>query len=170
MTDVLRGRGLGQDVYDDLVRPVWRSLNQSPLLDGIRRTEDSEALPFTGFGLALTRDDAVRAARFLARGGEVADKPWLDPALLAAALQTSTPGAGAPAFPHIIYRHGFWARDVGPLIGCPRPVWVPFMSGYGGISVVLFPNDVRFWSFGENGHFDWGDAVGEVNKIRPLCA
>ncbi len=170
MTDALRRRGLGHDVYDDLIRPVWRSIGQSPMLDDTRRTADREALPFTGFGLAYTRDDIVRAARFVAHGGGIDGRPWLDPALLDAALQRSAPGAGAPVFPHIVYRLGFWARDVAPLIGCGRPVWVPFMSGYGGISIVLFPNDVRFWSFNEDSHFDWGAAAAEADKIRPLCA
>jgi CubicO group peptidase (beta-lactamase class C family) len=169
MTDVLRRRGLGRDVYDDLIRPAWRSIGQSPMLDTTRRTLDSEAQPFTGYGLAYTRDDIVRAARYVAHGGEVDGRPWLDRRLLQAALQRSDPGSGAPVFPHIVYRLGVWARDVAPLIGCRRAVWVPFMSGYGGISVVLFPNDVRFWSFNEDGHFDWGEAVAQVNKIRPLC-
>jgi hypothetical protein len=169
MTDVLRRRGLGGDVYDDLVAPIWASIGQSAMLDAIRRTQDDEALPFTGYGLAYTRDDAVRAARFLAHGGLIDGRPWLDSALLAQALQRAAPGGGAPVFPRIVYRLGFWARDVAPLIGCPHPVWAPFMSGYGGISIVLFPNDVRFWSFGDDNHFDWGEAAAQVNRIRPLC-
>jgi CubicO group peptidase (beta-lactamase class C family) len=169
MTDVLERRGLGRDVYDDLIAPIWSSIGQSPMLDVTRRTVDGAALPFTGYGLAYTRDDIVRAARFLARGALVDGKPWLDRSLLEDALQRAAPGSGAQVFPRIVYRLGFWARDVAPLIGCARPVWVPFMSGYGGISVVMFPNDVRFWSFGEDDHFDWGEAAREVEKIRPLC-
>jgi hypothetical protein len=169
MTDVLRRRGLGRDVYDDLIAPIWAAIGQSSMLDATRRTGDSEALPFTGYGLAYTRDDVVRAARFLSRGGEAGGRPWLDRTLLDEALQRSPAGSGAGVFPHIIYRHGVWARDVGPLIGCARPVWAPFMSGYGGISVVMFPNDVRFWSFNDDGHFDWGEAARQVNRIRPLC-
>jgi hypothetical protein len=169
MTDALRRRGLGRDVYDDLIAPIWAAIGQSSMLDATRRTGDAQALPFTGYGLAFTRDDVVRAARFLTRGGEIDGRPWLDPTLLQEALQRSPPGSGAAVFPHIIYRLGVWARDVAPLIGCARPVWTPFMSGYGGISVVMFPNDVRFWSFNDDGHFDWGEAARQVNRIRPLC-
>jgi hypothetical protein len=170
MSDLLRRRRLGEDLYGDVITPIWRAIGQSPMLDATRRTADARALPFTGFGLAYTRDDIVRAARFLAHGGGVDGRPWLEPHLLADALQRASPGSGAHVSPHIVYHLGFWARDVGPLIGCPRAVWTPFMSGYGGISVVMFPNDVRFWSFNEDNHFDWGEAAAEVDKIRPLCA
>jgi hypothetical protein len=171
MTDVLRQRaGPDKDIYDDLIRPIWNRLNQSATLDTTRRTYDPAAQPFSGWGLTYTRADIVRAAMFLARGAKLDGAPTLEPALLAAALQQSWPGAGLVAgAADLRYLHGFWARDISPLIGCGHPVWIPFLSGYGGISVVLFPNDVQFYAFGDEGWFDWSAAAVEINKIRSLC-
>ncbi|QUD85954.1 serine hydrolase [Phenylobacterium montanum] len=170
MTDALRKAGLGRDLYDDLIRQIWASIGQSAALDTTRRTYDSAAQPFTGWGLVYHRDDIVRAAGFLGGGGRIAGQPYLDPKLLGEALQRTEPGGGlfGPA-PYLRYRHGFWARDVGPLAGCDHPVWAPFLSGYGGISVVLFPNGVQFYAFNDVNHFDWAASVPEVSKIRSLC-
>ena len=170
MTDVLRRSGDGQDIYDDLVRPIWRAIGQSASLDATRRTYDAAAQPLTGWGLTFHRDDVVRAARFLVGGGRIDGKPYLDPKLLAEAMQQAEPGAGFVALaPGLRYRHGFWARDVGPLIGCGHPVWAAYLSGYGGISVVMFPNDVQFYAFNDQNHFDWAAAVPEIDKIAGLC-
>ncbi len=171
MTDVARQAGLGTDIYDDLVRPIWRAIGQSADLDATRRTHDAAAQPFTGWGLTYTRDDVVRAARFLAGGGVVDGRPMLEPHFLAEALQRTDPGGGFQALglPTLRYRHGMWARNIARPIGCPHPVWTPFLSGYGGISIVLFPNGVTFYAFGETNHFDWGEAAAQADRIRPMC-
>ncbi|WP_304175941.1 hypothetical protein, partial [Phenylobacterium aquaticum] len=62
-----------------------------------------------------------------------------------------------------------WARDISDLIGCARPVWTPFLSGYGGISLVMFPNGVVFYAFGDEGRFDWRPAAGAANAVKALC-
>jgi hypothetical protein len=172
LADVLRKDfGQDKDLYDDLVRPIWARLTLSPTLDVTRRTLDAAAQPFTGWGLTYHRDDLVRAVRFLWQGGRISGEPQLDPALLEAAMQRAHPGAGLTAgSPRDRYLHGFWARDIAPLIGCPHPLWTPYLFGYGGIEVVLFPNDVQFYAFNDEDWFDWSAAVAEVNKIRSLCA
>ncbi len=171
MTDVLRKTGLGRDEYDDLIRPIWSAIGQSAALDATRRTYDAAAQPFTGWGLAYTRDDTVRAARFLDGGGQARGSSGLDQRLLAEAMQRTEPGGGfvALGLANLRYRHGLWARNVGPLVACRHAVWAPYMSGYGGISVVMFPNGVRFYAFNDENQFDWAAAVPEVDKIRPLC-
>jgi hypothetical protein len=171
MTDVIRKAGLGGDLYDDVVRPVWAAIGQSAYLDTTRRTLDAAAQPFTGWGLILSRDDVVRAARFLDGGGLAGGTTLLEPRLLAEAMQRGGTPDGFPALGagEQRYEHGLWARDVGPLIGCAHAVWAPYLSGYGGISIVLFPNHVRFYAFNDANHFDWGEAAAEIDKIRPMC-
>lgn len=170
MTDVLRKRGDGRDLYDDLIRPIWAAIGQSATLDKTRRTYDAAAQPFTGWGLTYHRDDVVRAMRFLVDGGRIGGRPYLDQRLLAEAMQQAGPGGGFVALaPLLRYRHGFWARDVGPLVGCGHPVWAAYLSGYGGISVVMFPNDVQFYAFNDENHFDWGAAAAQVDRIARLC-
>jgi hypothetical protein len=47
--------------------------------------------------------------------------------------------------------------------------WVPFMSGYGGISVLLLPNGATYYIFSDGNEFIWYAAVHEINKIAPVC-
>jgi len=54
-------------------------------------------------------------------------------------------------------------------IGCPHAVWIPFLSGYGGISVALFPNNSVYYVFSDGGHFEWAKAAVESNNIRRYC-
>ena len=171
MTDVMRKAGLGRDLYTDLIGPIWAAAGQSPDLDDTRRTQDAAAQPFTGWGLVYHRDDVLRAARFMAGDTVVGGKPYLDRGLLDEALQRTDPGGGFEAIaPLLRYRHGVWARDVAPMVGCKRPVWTPYMSGYGGISIVMFPNGVIFYAFNDENQFDWGAAIPVVDHIRKLCS
>jgi hypothetical protein len=90
--------------------------------------------------------------------------------MLRSALQQDPDQPGLTAFgPHFRYRYGVWARDIAPLLGCKTPVWAPFMSGYGGISVVLMPNGATFYYFGDSAVFDWAAAAIEADKIRRMC-
>ena len=69
------------------------------------------------------------------------------------------------------YESGFWARNVQSLLGCAHPTWIPFMSGFGGISVVLFPNGVIYYNFADDGElasFDWGEPAKQVRRIARL--
>lgn len=171
MTGALRAReGGAVDLYDDVLRPIWRELKLSPALDETRRTLDEARQPFTGWGLFLTRDDAARLGIFLSPAKAAEQDRFFDPTLIGEALQRPGQEGGlAAATTGLRYAHGFWARDVAPLVGCARPVWTPFLSGYGGISIVLFPNGVVFYTFGDENAFDWGPAAEAVNQVKALC-
>ncbi|MBV9044594.1 MAG: serine hydrolase [Alphaproteobacteria bacterium] len=163
--------GASADLYRDiLVAQLWRRLGLSPVLDTTLRTYDSEQQFFSGYGLTYHRDDIARIGAFLNRGGMIGGEAMLDPTLFALAMQRDPTDRGVRAGnEHIHYKAGFWVRDVQPLLGCKVPTWVPFMSGYGGISVVMFPNGVVYYYFGDNLVFDWGPAAVAINKIRPIC-
>ncbi|MEI7573580.1 MAG: hypothetical protein WCJ52_10710 [Phenylobacterium sp.] len=170
MSDILRRSGEG-DLYDDLVAPLWRSLKLSPTIMGTRRTYDAVRQPFTGWGLTYHRDDILRIAGWLRDGAVIDGRPVLDPGLLKAALQRDPAHPGLPASgPAYRYKAGFWARDISGPLGCSRPVWAPFMSGYGGISVVLLPGGVTYYYFGDSGVFDWAPAALEAGRIRNMCS
>jgi hypothetical protein len=47
--------------------------------------------------------------------------------------------------------------------------WVPFMSGYGGITVVMAPNGATYYYFSDNEEFSWYNPVHEMNKLSPYC-
>lgn len=158
MAAILREKqGAAADLYDDLVRPRWDGLGLSPTLSTTRRSEDAAAQPFTGWGLTYQPDDIARVARWLMQGAD----GLLDARLLDAAMQRAPKDGGLPAgFPGYRYRAGFWARDMGAALGCPASLWIPAMSGFGGISVAMLPGrDTLFYSFGDSDHWDWGPAA-----------
>lgn len=161
----------GDDFYDDLIAPLWRSLRLSPPIMDTRRTYDPARQPFTGWGLTYHRDDILRIAGWLDSGALIDGRPALEPGLLAAALQKDPAQRGLPAGgPTYRYKGGFWARDISGPLGCARPVWTPFMSGFGGISVVLLPGGVTYYYFGDSGVFDWARAAVEAGKIKDMCS
>lgn len=169
MTTALRQqRGASADLYNDVLLPLWRELGLSPALADIRRSRDAAQQPFTGYGLTLLRDDIARLARALNRGELDA---WLDTGMLAAALQRGPRPAGIfPSEGGLYYQHGFWAYDAAPLLGCSKPLALPFMSGYGGINVLLLPGDRVYYYFSDSGRFAFADALIQIDRLRPLCA
>jgi hypothetical protein len=169
---VRRRLGRDKDFYTDLLaEQLWQPLGLSPVLMQSRRTRDVDRQVFTGYGLIYHRDDIARLARWLDAGqGRLSGRSMLDPALLDRALQRQGAPQGLQAGkPKFRYADGFWAEDIGPALHCPHPVWAPFMSGFGGISVVLLPDGVDYYYFGDSGVFDWTPAALEIEKIRPMC-
>lgn len=172
MTALLQRReGAKRDLHRDLlVEDVFLPLGLSPVTRSTRRTRDPAAQPFTGWGLLFQRDDIARLASWIASSGGVIDgRQVLDPGLLDAALQRRDAPNGLPAGEGLRYRAGFWAYDVAGIIGCERPVWVPFMSGYGGIVVAMFPNGVIYYYFSDGNTWRWRRAVIGADRLRPLC-
>lgn len=154
-----------------LVEPLWRPLHLDPALNVTLTSRDAVAQPDTGWGLTLHRDDIAKLAIFLAVDhGAVNGVPRLDRRMLAAALQRDPADRGlAAAHPELRYKNGFWAWNVQALLGCRQPSWVPFMSGFGGITVALMPNGVTYYYFSDGGKFAWSEAVTQAARIAPIC-
>ncbi|WP_417490526.1 serine hydrolase [Maricaulis sp.] len=158
------------DFYDALLVPIWQQLGLSPLAMQTRRTRDAEAQPFTGWGLTLQADDLARIALFLQAGGVIDGEALLDRDLLAAALQQKPDDRGLPAIDDSLrYRAGFWAYNAGAYLGCGHDVWIPSMSGYGGVSVTLIPNGQVYFYASDGREFAWRRAVAQSNAIQPFC-
>ncbi len=167
-----RHAGETADFYRDLlVRDLFVPLQLNPALAETRRTIDPAAQPFTGYGLTLHRDDVARLAVYLGRAAAAPEAGGLlDARLLHEALQRdpSQPGLEAAAA-GLRYQHGFWAWNAARTLGCSHEVWVPFMSGFGGIVVALFPNGLVYYYFSDGGDFRWAQAAREANRLRPFC-
>lgn len=163
--------GRAVDIYRDLVaEPLWRSIHLSPVAMTTRRTYDAAAQPFTGYGLTFHGDDFARIGQFLQGGGQVNGRDYVDARMLAEAMQRIPDARGLEAgWPSFRYQNGFWARNVASIVGCPGEVWVPFLSGYGGVSVVLFPNGVTYWVVSDGHDHSWVEAARAVHRIRSLC-
>lgn len=165
-------RGSSADYYEDvLVRELWQPLGLSPLMDSTRRTRDRKRQPFTGWGLVFHRDDIARIARFLTLArGRLEGTPFFSEVTFDAAMQRSPADVGLTAIDESFrYNKGFWAHDISRYIGCDNPVWVPYMAGYGGINVILFPNDTVYYYFSDGGMFRWSRAAIASNRIRNMC-
>lgn len=169
---VRRHLGKDRDFYTDVVAgSLWAPLGLSPVLQSTRRTRDLAAQPFTGWGLLLHRDDIARIGRLLGeRRPAIGGAPLFDATALDQALQRDPAHPGLEAIDASFrYAHGFWAHDVSPYIGCATPTWVPYMAGFGGITVLLLPNDTVYYYFSDGGEFRWSRAASEANRIRPYC-
>ncbi|MBA4343564.1 MAG: hypothetical protein C0423_15610 [Methylibium sp.] len=172
MNAALRRReGPGRDIYTDtLVGDVWSALRLSPAARQTRRSADAVAQPFAGYGLYFTPDDVAKIGSFIGVAkGQHAGAPLLDSGMLNAALQLNPADPGLSPGKDLRYNNGFWALNVKSYIGCSADRYVPFMSGFGGITVALLPNDTVYYIFSDNHTYYWVDAVVESNKIRPVC-
>lgn len=164
------------DVFDDVLwADVFGPLGLSPTARRTRRSYDQARQPFFGWGLTLLPDDIAKLGAFLARGdGRIDGNQVLDPALLAAALQRDPGDRGlqAATLRDYRYQHGFWARNLQDALGCDAPQWVPFLSGFGGITVVPFANGATWYGVADDGLLPsilFERPALEAAKLGPLC-
>ncbi|UPT62762.1 MAG: beta-lactamase family protein [Hyphomonadaceae bacterium JAD_PAG50586_4] len=171
MADVWRDRhGAEADFFDDvLVEGIYEPLHLSPTMRATRRTIDDARQPLTGWGLTLTRDDIAKLGAYLAAPPQGA--PLVAPAPLAAALQRASTDRGLEAGGAALrYNNGFWAFNAQVALNCADPVWIPFLSGFGGVLVALMPNGVVYYFVSDGGDYRWARAARAANTIAPMCA
>jgi hypothetical protein len=158
------------DFYDDLLVPLWHALGLSPLMDTTRRSYDAVRQPVSGWGLTMTLDDMMRLGRFLQDGARLYGEAWADPAMIVEALQRAPEDRGLPAGgPTQRYQNGVWAWNAGPALGCAEDVWIPALSGYGGITLALIPNGHVYAYVSDGREFAWRRAAAASNAITPFC-
>jgi hypothetical protein len=169
------GHERGNVFNDVVVRDLYTPLELSPTARVTRRTYDAQAQPFFGWGLTLLGDDIAKLARFLGpQHGMIGDTAPLDRTLLDQAMQRDDGQRGLVAahLTQFRYQHGLWARNVQKEIGCAAPAWVPFMAGFGGITVAMFPNGVVWYDFADDGQLksiDFAKPAIEANKLASFC-
>jgi hypothetical protein len=158
-------------VRDEIYRPLLLSAGA---LTTVRTDNSLTGAPLGGYGLFWTQDDIAKVGLLLNnQTGKIQDVQVLDPAMLADAMQRNPQArgldtSGSPVFK---YRSGLWAKQWdssdSPEYSCT--FWTPFMSGYGGITVVLMPNDSIYYYFSDNDEYAWYDAVNQSDKLAPMC-
>jgi hypothetical protein len=164
-----------RDYYRDmLVSELWQPLKMSPTAWTTARTIDSVAYPLTGYGLTFHRDDMVKIGEFLNKNNaSIGGTQMLDSTLYNEAMQRTgnhglTAGAASSR-----YLHGFWAWDAGSTASgaaiCPSAKWIPYMSGFGGIGIVLLPNNMVYYFVSDNNEYQFKKALIELKKIRNFC-
>jgi hypothetical protein len=158
------------DIYTDwFVADLWKKLGLSPLLATSKRTYDKVRQPLTGVGLTYNIDDIIKISRFLFSQLESAE-PILDRKLLANALQRGPVSLNFIGnSPDLAYNNGFWALEVSKTLGCKKPRWIPFMSGYGGITVALISPELMYYNYADDYQYLWLAVVKELGHQFDLC-
>ena len=161
-------QGQDADIFDDLILPLWQPMSLSPAVAIPMRSNDERAQPYADFGMTLLSDDIARLATAL---NQETFGPQLDREMYRSAMQhlPDSPGHRHPDVALIYYSNGFWAYDAQSLLACDEPVMVPFMSGYGGITVLMMPNDTVYYIFSDGGKFAFTGALLQSHRIRSMC-
>lgn len=160
--------GKRSDYYKDLLVPIWKDLKLSPTSLNTRRTFGTPREPFSGYGMTLLADDTARLANALSTESSLSSR--LDPPQLNAALQRNSDDRGKKGGrTELIYNNGFWGWNAKKVLRCKEDTWLPFLSGYGGISVILLPDGNVFYYFSDNYVHYYADAIKELSKVIPIC-
>lgn len=175
MDDVLKDHaGAGADLFAMLSDEVLKPAKVGPdALTTLRTANSATGVPFGGYGMFWTQDDIAKVAKLLTvDDGAAGGTQLLHPGLLDATMQRDPANRGitTTGTTPFRYNNAFWARDFGAADNpaYTSPFSVPFMSGFGGISVVLMPNGSTYYVFSDNNEFAWSSAVAESNKLAPM--
>ncbi|GLS84257.1 choice-of-anchor D domain-containing protein [Paraferrimonas haliotis] len=159
------------DLFDKLVDEVYKPLKLSPVTYTTVRTEGSPNDPYWSHGMTWHADDMVKLALLINNNGVINGQQVLDPnimddmKLVGGDLGLETYGSEST------YINGVWTYDMGQRSSalCPEGSWVPYMSGYGGIGIVMFPNGAVYYYVSDSGAFAFGGAEAELHKISNIC-
>jgi hypothetical protein len=175
MDDILKDHeGSDAEIFAMLRDEVLKPAKVGPDSLTTLRTDNSPAgAPWGGYGMFWTQDDIAKVAKLLTvDGGAEGGDQLLDRGLLNATLQKDPADRGVTTSGAIPfhYNNGFWAQDFS---GADNPSYaspfsVPFMSGFGGITVALMPNGSSYYVFSDNNEFAWRNVVSESNKLAPM--
>ncbi|WP_329500399.1 hypothetical protein [Kitasatospora herbaricolor] len=166
--------GAGSDIYRWIRDQVLVPLHLSPDVLTTERTDNSATgQPLGGYGLFYTQDDIAKVTRFLnADGGKIGGVQMLDATTLANAMQQNPANRGITTTADTTgrayqYQNGLWARQ---FTSADNPVftslvYVPFMSGFGGITAAMLPNGATYYAFSDNDEFNWSAAAAQAYKL-----
>ena len=162
--------GPQSDIYNDLVHSQFlERLKLSPVSHWTQRTYDEREQPFASYGLIFHADDIAKIATSL--NSDSALNQNLDSSGFNAAMFTGAKydDAWTSQYGEVAYQHGFWGYDVAKTIDCSVKTWIPFMSGYGGIVVAMFPNGGVYYYFSDSDQYTFRNAAVEANKALIYC-
>ena len=155
------------DIYYDLMLPLWDSLELSDSTNEIRRSLDNVQQPYAEMGMFMLSDDVVKIGKYF-----LDIRRTVEEGIMFEALQKNANDRGLVAINNLLYYNkGFWVkRFSGNKFGCSSDVWIPFMSGTGGITLVLLPNNTLYYYFSDGDEYEWDRAVEFANNLRPFCS
>jgi hypothetical protein len=154
------------DLFDMLVQDIFIPLHLSPgTLSALRTDNNPTGHAIGSHGMFYTQDDIAKITAFLnVQSGKINGQQILQPDLLADTMQRNSSDRGVSTGSEM-YNNSFWAKQV----QSPCQFYVPFMSGFGGISVAMLPNGATYYVFSDNGEFVFDGAVAELEKLSSVC-
>jgi len=159
------------DLFKKLVTEVYKPLHLSPAAYTTVRTQELPTQPFWSHGMNWHADDMIKLGLLINQRGVIEGKQVLDGAIMDDMLGKGE-DLGLPATSSgTRYLNGVWRYDMGqrPQAVCPPGSWVSYLSGYGGIAVVLFPNGAVYYNVSDSQVHDFAGAEAELNKISKMC-
>jgi hypothetical protein len=173
MNNYLVAQGGGSDIFNMVRDEVYTPINLSAGAKTTERTDNSATgKPFGGYGLFWTQDDIAKVAKLLnndngmSNGVQLLQTDMLADSMQKDATDRGLDTTGTAAFK---YNNGFWAKQFITADGYTCSFYTPFMSGYGGITVVMMPNGATYYYFSDNEEYSWSNSVSEANKLAPQC-
>ena len=161
---------LGQDSFNWMVTNLYTPLKLSPTAKTSVRSFDTANQQVSGFGLTFHRDDVVKLAELANNaGGAIGGTQKLKASMVNEVLQTTSYHGLYAGSAYDSYDNGFWIWKADAALGCSGAKYIPYMSGFGGISVVLLPNNMVYYFFSDNAEYTFSDTATELNKIGDFC-
>ena len=157
-----------EDYFNDFLIPFFKKNNFSQVSESVLRTDDNVNQPYTGWGMFFIREDLEHISSIMHK---VMNNNSENFKFLHEALNPKTDNS-LSAIPgvNIYYNNGFWSRKFDKSIfNCKEDVWVPFMSGFGGITFAFLPNGMTYYYFSDGYEYAWESAVFSSNSIKPFC-
>ncbi len=155
---------------DDVLKPIKTSADSWASL---RTGNSTTGQAFAGYGMFWTQDNIAKVARLLNNDGgkSPAGSQLLSTAVLDASMQKNASDRGLDTGTGFKYNNGAWARQYTSADdpSYTTPFYVPFMSGFGGITVAMMPNGATYYYFSDNNEFAYSAAVKEASKLAPMA-
>lgn len=161
-----------EDIYDKLVNEIYKPLGLSPVTYKAVRTVDPKADMYHSHGMTYHKDDMIKLAEFLTKtNGQIGGQQIIDNGIVNDMLLKGGDLGLATFNEDNRYLNGVWTWDMGTssAYNCPTGTWVSYMSGFGGIGIVMLPNDMVYYFVSDSGAFAFNGAALELQKIRNFC-
>jgi hypothetical protein len=165
--------GSSSDIFNMVRDEVYVPIKLSAgTMTSLRTDNAATGAPFGGYGLFWTQDDIAKVAKLLNNDNGMSNgAQLLQTDMLADSMQKdpSDRGLDTTGSPVFKYNNAYWAKQFTSADGYTCSFYTPFMSGYGGITVVMMPNGATYYYFSDNEEYSWSSSVNEANKLAPHC-
>lgn len=159
------------DSFEYAVDRIFRPAGLPPdSYTSLRTWEDggqNNGTAFGGYGMLLTPQGTSRIGRFLLDGGTVDGEPVLHTEKLQDTMFQNLSDTGAPMYYYDwSYNNAMWGYPL-DAYGCTD--FVPTLFGVSGITVMLAPNDVIYFSYNDTVEYPITNILDQLDAISPLC-